>query len=255
MNLKGKDVLIGVLFGLNIFLVAFTILMLTGVVKFDNENVVVNNGNGNGEIDKSKSDVNSNSIDSTVLDNLYNIIGILPKDKEYVNNCLNEAISVNDYRANSKGIFSWYAELHNMTTYHKDAVLTVLENGAKVSVYMAPATRSISKKDASKIIALFNLDEMDGFFDQMPSPYDDEYYYGSQTTQPLVCNFDVEHNTTYSIVDSSTIRITDNQVVKEYDWSSKHTSENMVSKKNQIVMYEFKKGTSGEYYLNDVVVK
>ena len=66
MNLKGKDVLIGVLFGLNIFLVAFTILMLTGVVKFDNENVVVNNGNGNGEIDKSKSEVNSNSIDSTV---------------------------------------------------------------------------------------------------------------------------------------------------------------------------------------------
>lgn len=213
-------------------------------------NMVDNNENDNMENDTNK----NGNIDSTILNKLYSIIGIQPVDQFYKNNCLNLEISQNNYRDNARSIFSWYASLNDLNTYHEDAMITE-EGGVSYSVYMAAATRSISKQNASNIIILYDFDNMSDFLNEMPKPYENEYYYASYTSQPESCDYDVEHNTTSEYIGSSTIRIVDNQNVTEYNFQSEHSKDNVKTTKNQTVTYTFEKDNNGNYYLNNVNVK
>ena len=185
---------------------------------------------------------------------LYGIIGIIPIDQYYRNDCLNVTISNNNFKDNFKTIFSWYASLMNLNTYHyKDSKCQSSEECKRA--YSCAACTSITKKNAEEILKIYNFDnDFSDFLFPLPV-YDDEYFYGSYTNHPEFCEFYVKHDINSFYLNSSDIRIIDNQNVIEYGYADSHSDDNIKNSKNQTVTYDFVKDSDGNYYLSNVDVK
>lgn len=210
-----------------------------------------NNNNDTSTNDNQQTFKNSDEIDETILNNLYSIVGILPVDQYNRNNCLNMAISSNNYKENATKIFSWYAYMNNMQVYHEEDDACNGDNKCMAS-YGAASLTEISKTNATQIIFLYNLgNTLDSFLTTVPA-YENLYYYGSQVGDPPVCKYFIEHNTDSKYLNSNSIRIVDNQKVTEKELPG---NGNVVSTKDRIVTYDFVKENGGNYYLENVIVE
>ena len=232
-----------------IVILILLVLALGGYIVYDK--MLSNDSN---QIDNNNTNTNSNSnneIDETILNNLYSIVGILPVDQYNRNDCLNMAISSNNYKENAAKIFSWYAYINNMHIYH--SVDDACKGDDKcLSSYGAASLTEISKANANQIIFLYNLQNiLDNFLTTVPA-YQNLYYYGSQVGDPPVCRYSIEHNTDSKYLDSNSIRIVDTQKVTEKELPG---DGNVVSTNNRIVTYNFVKENGGNYHLNQVSVQ
>lgn len=236
-----------------IVLVVVLCLLLGGFMgyfvggKYFNKNneTIIGNDNKDSEI-----------VSLEVLNELYNIVGILPENEEHSNNCLNSVLSVEDYQNNIKEIFSWYAYIHDLNTHHDDATMCVSKDICNISVYNAAAGRSILKSDATAIMSLYNLSNIDDFFNEISSPYENEYAYTSiGPVSGYTCNdLEIKHDISSEYIDSNSIRITDNQNIIKKEYNADETVSNK-SEKNQVIIYEFAKNSNNKYYLTKVIVK
>ena len=267
-----------------ISILAVLVLLLGGYIVYDkvlkeepnNQNDV---GNKNEESTNNNEQNNQNINENNNSDNFkLNNEGISKKDlnevldmlglKEYNNKenhnedneCLNYYVSKQDFRNNSKEIFVWYLSVHNMGTYHEDAMIYVdKDNKIEVSVYNCADCGSTTIKNAEKIIGLYKLTGMDKHFGEMPEPYKNtEYtinYFDLSGKHPLMCNIKTSHDIVAKYDNNNNIIITDIQNVTEYEEYYDKIEENITNTKNQTVTYEFKKDTTGSYYLSNVEVK
>lgn len=223
----------------------------------NNQHLTENNDSDNFKL-------NNQGIEKEELNQVLDMLGL----KEYNNkenhnednDCLNYYVSNQDFRNNSKEIFVWYLSVHNMGTYHEDAMIYVdKDNKIEVSVYNCADCGSTTKKNAEKIIGLYKLTGMDKHFGEMPEPYKKtEYtinYFDLSGKHPLMCNIKTSHDVVAKYDNNNNIIITDIQNVTEYEEYYDKIEENITSTKNQTVTYEFKKDTTGSYYLSNVEVK
>ena len=191
--------------------------------------------------------INKNSLDEKTVNKLLGIVGISTNEPNK-GICLNMAVSDNNYKENSEEIFSWYVADNNLTTYHYD------EDKCKGSVecqnaYSCGGCSSILKKDADEISKQYGFKDMN--FSEMPE-YNDEYRFVSSSCCGNHCPYYISHDITVEIVNDSTIRIVDSQVVSEYSEMSDNYGE-ILNSNTQTVTYEFKKDNN-TYYLNNVNV-
>lgn len=258
-NKKNNKGLIIVLVIIIILLSVFCILLARGVISFNSEkpNNEINdeyNDSGSNLKDGNDNDQNDMIVDEEVLNSLYSIIGILPIDQHYRNDCLNVAISDNNYKENYKSIFSWYANLMSLNTSHYDDAQCQSSEECKIA-YSCAACTSITKEDAREILRMYNFNnDISDFLTTLPT-YSNEYAYSSYTNHPGFCEFEIKHTTSSKYLNSSDIRIVDNQNVTEYKIADDHSNDNIKSSKKQIVTYDFRKDDDGEYYLYNVNVE
>lgn len=189
----------------------------------------------------------STEIDSSILNNLYSIIGIVSNEPNSKNNCLNMYISSNDYKENANKIFSWYAYTHNLETYHYNDSKCQADVNCLIA-YSAATSRTILKEDANKIIKLYNFETID-FLNPLSS-YDNEYSYNTQIGDPPSCDYSIRHDTNSKYLNLTDIRIIDNQDIIEYEFGSDQIKTTI----KQTVTYDFTKNNDGDYYLANVIV-
>ena len=252
---NNSGILVGVLIGIIIMLLVVGGLFLTGTISLktttstDNKQNTANkqtSEDSKNEINPAKNN-STNEIDSALLNNLYNILGINLKEKDSkLGDCLNYFLSTNNYKENAERIFGIYASQNSLSTYHYNDDTC---NDECKRAYSCAECSSIKKIDANKIIKLYNLDNLN--LSELPG-YNDEYRY--LTKIPMgTCHYKVKHNNlTSQYIDNNTITITDNQQIIDYVFEE----DNKVnSTKNQTVIYEFKKDNDGNYNLSNVSVK
>lgn len=222
--------------------------------------------NNNNQTNTTDNNTNNNSeIDSAVLNNLYDVLGINWNTKTLAGhegelydygNCLNYLLSNNNYKdasttygSNAKRIFAIYASHINANTSVSRRNSSKCGDECQRQLSCADCG-SILKTNADKIIRQYNLNdykltELAGF--------DTDYTYLSSGTQYNgSCHYDVKHDLNSKYVDNNTIEITDKQVATDYDALD---SSKITSTKNQEVTYTFKKDSDGNYYLSQVSVK
>ena len=141
-----------------------------------------------------------------------------------------------------------------METYHYNDSKCQADNDCLIA-YSAAASRTISKEDANEIADLYNFDIKKMNFLNPLSSYDDEYSYATQVGDPPSCDYSIKHNTNSKYLNSTDIRIVDQQDIIEYEFGSDKTDNNIKSTKNQTVTYDFKKNNEGNYYLDEVTVE
>ena len=225
------------------------VLFATGTISFNSNNLDDNENNS-----QQNNVISDDTIDEELQNNLYSMIGILPIEQHNINDCLNVAISNNNYKENYKSIFSWYAYLMGLETYHYgDSQCQDSEECSRA--YSCSSCTSITKKDADDIFRIYNFNnDVSEFLYELPT-YNNEYSYSRYTNQPVFCEFEIQHNTSSEYINSSDIKIVDQQNIVEFKFPDDHSNENIKNNKNQIVTYYFKKDNNNKYYLNDVVVK
>jgi hypothetical protein len=235
-----------------IILIAILCLLVLGLGSYIVYDKVLSSNNNQ----KNTTNTSTNTeIDSALLNNLYDILGINWEGND--GNCLNYFLSnnnykdinyksnPNDYSSNAQRIFSLYANHNNMRTYRFNDYNC--DEECKLHYSCAECT-SILKVDADKIKKIYGLDnltlnELHGI--------ETDYAYSSGISVG-VCHYGVTHDTNSQYIDNDNIRITDKQVVTDYAWPEE---EKINSTKNQIVTYDFKKDSNGNYYLNNITVK
>ena len=220
-----------------IILAVLCILFATGTFDFKNKTNRDNNQTSN---------LQPNEIDSALLNNLYDIIGI-NWDGTYPNgDCLNYFLSNDNYKSDAEKIFSLYVSHKYMSTYRYDHPSCNEECKKALSCEVCS---SILKVNGDKIIKLYNFDNLK--LTELPG-LDMDYFYASTGTTAGVCHFGITHDSSSEYIDSNSIRITDNQVVTDYVFGE---DNKINSTKNQVVTYDFKKDSDGNYYLDNVTVK
>ena len=237
---KNNKGVIALLVVIIIILLALVILLATGTISFSNKINQESNSNSS-----SQQTTNSNGIDSALVNSLYDVLGINWSGTYDSGDCLNYLLSSNDYKSNSQKIFSLYVGHNNMWTYRYD-------NGSCDTeckkAYSCAECTSILKSDADKVSKLYNFTNLK--FSELPG-FDTDYAYVSGIPAG-VCHYGVTHDTSSEYIDSNTIRITDNQVATDYVFGE---DNKINSTKNQVVTYDFKKDSAGNYYLDNVTVK
>lgn len=198
--------------------------------------------NSNGE--KSEVENTENQIDIVILNQLYDTLGI-NTENEYYGDCLNYFISNNNFQTNSQKIFSLYAAYKKINTYRYND--NRCDSECKMALSCTECT-SILKEDGDKIISLYNFNNLT--LDQLPGIGTDYVYVSGIPVG--TCHYKVSHDISSKYVDEDSILITDNQVVKDYDYTEE---ENIKTTENQTVTYTFEKDSDGNYYLNNVNVK
>lgn len=241
-NQKNSKGLVALLAVLVVVLGALCILFATGTISLNNKattNDDLNTGNNNQET------TDTNDIDSALLNNLYNILGINLGEDSYWGDCLNYFLSSNNYKNNARQIFGLYAAHNRLNTNHYNDGSCNEECKKALS---CGECSSISKINADKITKLYSLDNLQ--FNELPG-FKDEYAY-TNGIPAGVCHYGVTHDTSSEYIDSNSIRIVDKQVATDYVFGE----DNKVnSTKNQTVTYDFKKDSDGNYYLSQVTVK
>ena len=231
------------------------VLGLGGYIVYDK--VLSSNSNHTNTTDNNTNkNTNNNEIDTALLNNLYDVLGINWESK-YSGDCLNKFLSnsnyndnnykdnPNDYSSNAQRVFSLYASHNNMTTYRYNDYNC--NEKCKQSYSCAECT-SILKTNANRIKKLYSLDNLK--LDDLPG-VDSDYVYSTGISVG-VCHYGITHDTSGEYIDSDNIRIVDKQVVTDYVFGE----DNKVnSTKNQTVTYNFKKASDGNYYLSKVSVK
>lgn len=228
---KNSGMLVGILVGLVIALLIVVCLFATGTIEFKKTETTDNK-----QLEDSN---NINEIDSALANNLYEMLGIVDgKD------CLNYFLSNNNYRDNAKQIFGLYALYNNLNTNHYND--DSCNEDCKKALSCGECS-SIKKINADRITKLYNLNNLK--FDELPG-FNDEYAYTNGIPAPI-CHYELTHDTSIQYSSSDSIRIVDKQVVTDYSYDHQQVN----NKKNQIVNYDLKKGSDGNYYLNQVVVE
>lgn len=277
-NQKNNSGVIVLLIVIVVILSALCILLATGTISFKSNEVNTNKPNDNlTDNNQTDEDTNiditkkfkleNNNVDEKDLDEAFDILGLyeyyhsdLYSSFDNKNECLNNYISQNDFRKNSKEIFAWYSLIHNMgTDTGQTAIIRDVDGDGKTDIAAcggAADCGSIRISDANKIIELYKLTGMNKYLDEMPEPYKSaEYvinYYELTSMHPIMCNIESNHNVNAKY-DSNNLVIVDNQNVTEYGFFEE--SEQIKSQKDKVVTYTFKKDSNNKYYLNDVNVK
>lgn len=203
--------------------------------------------------------VNNNSVTENDLNTAFDVLGLAQSsDEVYKNNCLNAYVSDANYKGNSKKIFVWYVISHKLETNHGNEILRDVDGDGKADVGAcggAADCGTIKKSDATKIIKLYGLTNMNDQFEEMLAPYTDEYiinYYNLSGLHPITCNVSTKHDITAKYDDKKNIIIIDNQNVTEYGYLGE--SDQVKSQKDQTVTYILK-NDNNDYYLDSVSVK
>ena len=206
---------------------------------------------------KQTDSVDNNEIDSAILNNLYDILG-MNWDSKYNGDCLSAFLSnenyksvnteKNDYSSRAQRIFSLYAIHKNMYTDRRGSY--ICKDECELSYSCAECT-SILKTEANEIKKIYGLNDLK--FEELPG-VDTDYAYATGISVG-VCHYGVTHDVSSKYIDKNSIRIVDNQVVTDYEWPEPEAGEKINSTKKQTVTYDFKKGQDGNYYLSSVTVK
>lgn len=272
-NYKG---VIALLIAIIVILSTLCILFATGIISFksndiDNNKNITGDNNIESDVntnDNKKFKLKNNDVTEVELNEVFNILGLneyyhsnqyetFDENKE----CLNNYISQNDFRNNNKEIFAWYALTHDMYTNTGQTEIIYDTNGdgqADVTACAGAADcGSIKKSDANKIIELYKLTNIEEYLDEMPEPYKNiEYiinYHELTGMHPIMCNIKIEHNIEAEYNESKNIVIIDRQNVLEY--GSFEESDQIKTKKERVVTYNFKKDNNNKFYLDNVNVK
>ena len=280
---KNKNGVIALLVVIIVILLTLVVLLATGNINFqstevnngsdenskvtDNNNEIANDNNGN-NYDENKFKLQNDGVEEKDLNEVFDILGLyeyyhheLYSSFNTGNECLNYYISDNNYKNNSKKIFAWYINLHNMgTNTGQTAKIRDIDGDGKADIDAcggAADCGSIRISDANKVIKLYGLTGLSDELKEMPEPYRNaEYlinYYSLSGMHPITCNIKTNHNVSVKYSDNKNIVITDEQTVTEYGFFEE--TEQIKSQKKQSVTYDLKKDTDGNYYLNNVIVK
>lgn len=255
-NDNSKNIIIVLLTVIIVILVTLIVLLATNKISFNNntDNNIQENNQPSQEntSEKNKTTISNNSIDEETLSELLDIVGISVND-ENVNNCLNMALSDNNYQENKLDIFSWYVSDHKLNTYRYNEDKCQASFECNIA-YSCGGCMSITRKSASYILKLYNFDINEiNFLKDLPE-YADDYSYISSACCGSHCPYYITHDITTEKVTSYDINIVDNQIVSEIDETSDNYG-NVVNSKEQTVTYQFKRGSDEHYYLYDVIVK
>lgn len=274
-NKNNTKIVITLLIIIICILTTFCILLATGTINFKSNNVNDSNQNinDNNRVDEDvditkKFKLENNGVDEDSLNEVFDMLGLYEyyhssqhSSFNSLNECLNNYISQDDFRKNSKEIFAWYSLTHNLETDtgHTAIIRDVDDDGiADVDACGGAADcASIRISDANKIIALYKLTGMDEYLDEMPEPYKNaEYlinYYTLTGMHPIMCNIESSHNLSAKYDSNNNLIIIDKQNVTEYGLFDE--SEQVKSQDDKSVTYTFKKDSENKYYLDNVSVE
>lgn len=260
---KNNNGLITILISIIVILSVLCILFAFGIIELKTKNS--NNNRNNNIVEKNKIELNDEHINtndysnetnkkeennSTLINNLYNFIGI-NWEKSQNGDCLNYYISNHNYKEYAKNIISLYHDNKNNTVTLSEIERDKCDENCK-SFSTANDGRVAYKNEIEKIIKFYNFpNEIYSFF-TIFNGLDNYYFY--MTANPIgSCHYIITHNTNVTnTINNDVIRITDNQTVIDHAFGD---DNKINSKKNQTVTYEFKKKSDGEYYLDNVVVQ
>ncbi len=213
-------------------------------------------------------DINSDNnmkkeIDTALLNNLYDIIGIgwdldavEGIEKYSTANCLNYYLSDNDYKknlneygSNAQRIFALYiGHIGGNTAFNKRNSSSCDEQCQRQ--LSCSDCNSVLKTTGDRVKKLYDLDD---FQLTELAGFNTDYVYLSGGTQYIgICHYDIAHNLSSRYIDNDVIEIVDRQVVTDYD---SEKDDEVLSTKHQDVTYTFKKDLDKNYYLSSVVVK
>lgn len=274
-NKNNTKIVITLLIIIICILATFCILLATGIINFKSNSVNDSNQNinDNNQVDEGiditkKFKLENNGVNEDDLNEVFDMLGLYEyyHSSQYSsfnssNECLNNYISQDDFRKNSKEIFAWYSLIHNMKTDtgHTAIIRDVDDDGiADVNACGGAADcGSIRISDANKIIDLYKLTGMEEYLDEMPEPYKNaEYlinYYTLTGMHPIMCNIESSHNLSAKYDSDNNLIITDEQNVTEYGLFDE--SEQVKSQDDKSVTYTFKKDSENKYYLDNVSVE
>ena len=259
-------------YGLIAFVIVLVLLVLAlgGYIAYDK--VLLSNSKQTNNNTNTKTNVNNGVIDDSILNDLFDIIGVSHSGKD-VRDCLNYYVSSNDYKNSSNvyQIFSWLGQVEKYSIPMYEPCW-LLENGS-----CAPNgdTLLVTKSDIEKAFKVYGITKSIDDYNDIFKPYVDgelkvsyervknydssqKYYTFTPAHHVGNCNYDVTHFIDTKADENNDIVMIDMQNITEYEWDNIHFDSTKKVEKNIItknVTYTFKKDSDGNYNLNNVVVK
>lgn len=227
---------------------------------FENNNITDNNGENNNVTDDNVSkeefttQINNKNVEPETLNYLLKALGIASSENEYGKVNLSDDISNSNYQEKAGDIIVSYAveATGNVDSIELPEDYDRTKDDACLN---SVSCAIISEEKAKEIIRLYNFKgEITDYF-YKSSLLDNMYgiHFGGTLVRGEWngINAGISHDVISENIDSTNIKITDNQTIKKYNLENPNTIVTTIRN----VTYNFKKDAEGNYYLDSVEIK